>query len=265
MFFLHGILGSGANWRTFARRWVAARPEWGAVLVDLRKHGGSQDFPPPHTLAACAGDLVDLERAVPGPVQGVLGHSFGGKVALAYLARRGEQLAHAFIIDSMPGARSDARGSEQVVKLLDLLEHLPPTFASREDFIARVEAAGFSREIALWQAMNLKREGEVYTLRVDLPAIRALLDDYFAQDFWPVIEAPRSATQVHLIIGGRSTVFNAEDRERAARIAAASGGRVTYDVFPNAGHWVHVDEPEGLLNLVIARTGSDRRTSPVRG
>ena len=34
--FLHGILGSGGNWRTFARRFVAARPDWAAVLVDLR-------------------------------------------------------------------------------------------------------------------------------------------------------------------------------------------------------------------------------------
>ena len=35
MLFLHGILGSGANWRTVARKIVAARPQWGAVLVDL--------------------------------------------------------------------------------------------------------------------------------------------------------------------------------------------------------------------------------------
>ena len=35
MLFLHGILGSGANWRSFARALVKERPEWGAVLVDF--------------------------------------------------------------------------------------------------------------------------------------------------------------------------------------------------------------------------------------
>ena len=34
MLFLHGILGSGPNWRTFAKQVVAERPDWGAVLED---------------------------------------------------------------------------------------------------------------------------------------------------------------------------------------------------------------------------------------
>ena len=55
---LHGILGSGVNWRTFAKRLVTARPEWGAVLVDLRMHGESQGAPPPHTLASAAVDVA---------------------------------------------------------------------------------------------------------------------------------------------------------------------------------------------------------------
>lgn len=41
MLFLHGILGTRANWRGIARRFVDARPGWGAVLVDLREHGES--------------------------------------------------------------------------------------------------------------------------------------------------------------------------------------------------------------------------------
>lgn len=61
MFFLHGILGSGANWRTFAKQIVTARPEWGAVLVDLRLHGESQSgFAKPHTIAAAADDVLAL-------------------------------------------------------------------------------------------------------------------------------------------------------------------------------------------------------------
>src|SRR5687767_12064792 len=80
--FLHGILGSGANWRSFAKGLLAACPGWGAVLVDLRMHGSSQGFAPPHTVAAAAADLASL--GLPGPLGAVVAHSFGGKVALAY-------------------------------------------------------------------------------------------------------------------------------------------------------------------------------------
>jgi esterase len=55
---LHGSFGAGRNWATVVRRLVAARKDWGAVLVDLRLHGASQGFPPPHTLAACADDAL---------------------------------------------------------------------------------------------------------------------------------------------------------------------------------------------------------------
>src|ERR1044071_10307564 len=77
LFFLHGLLGRGSNWHGFAQQLVAARPEWTAVLVDLRMHGGSQGFAPPHTLAAASADVTALIEslapsrcAVVGPILG---------------------------------------------------------------------------------------------------------------------------------------------------------------------------------------------------
>src|SRR5690348_1027778 len=76
---LHGLFGAGRNWRTVAGRLVQVRPEWGVILVDLRMHGDSQDFPPPHTLRTAAGDLAMLRNATGLRTAGVLGHSFGAK------------------------------------------------------------------------------------------------------------------------------------------------------------------------------------------
>jgi len=256
--FLHGILGSGGNWRTFARRLVAARPSWGAVLVDLRMHGASQGFSPPHTLAACAEDLQRLEAELGLPVAAVLGHSFGGKVALEYAARRPD-LEIAWILDSSPGARPDARGSESTVRIVRLLETVPERFAKREAFIDWVVAHGTDRPIAMWLAMNLRvaQDGEGYALRVDLPALRSLLDDYFARDEWPVIEEAiertSSRTRFHLIVGGRSSVLDAAELQHAQGLAAGSD-RVSVHVIPEAGHWLHVDAPDALFDLVAAAT-----------
>ena len=252
MLFLHGILGTGSNWRTFARQWVDRHPSWGAVLVDLRLHGSSQGLAPPHTLAACAGDLRALETALPGPIRGLLGHSFGGKVALEYLGLA-PGIEIAVVVDSTPGARPDARGSESTVRIVSLLERLPPVFASREAFIEEIVRAGNDRAIAMWLAMQVKpaRTGPGYEWRIDLPGVRSLLDDYFERDAWEVLS--RTQSRVVLVIGGKSTVLSEADRERAAGLAKLRPN-VEVHTLPDAGHWVHVDAPEALLALVSQAT-----------
>lgn len=251
MLFLHGILGSGANWRTFAKGIVAERPDWGAVLVDLRLHGESQEgFAPPHTLDAAASDLEALiaELGAERPVRGVLAHSFGGKVALVLAGRRPE-LEQLFVIDSTPSARPDAKGSESTRHIVELLRDLPEEFANRGDFTTWIESRGVSRPVAMWLAMNVRPIPNTtrFVFRVDVAGIRQMLDDYFARDVWSVLERPRETMQAHLIIGGKSGVLDAADRARAPTCPDT-----TFDVIARADHWVHVDAPEELKALVLS-------------
>jgi pimeloyl-ACP methyl ester carboxylesterase len=250
MLFLHGILGSGANWRTFAKAIVAERPEWGAVLVDLRLHGESQDgFARPHTLDAAAADVQGLiaELGEGKPVRGILAHSFGGKVALA-VADRQRDLEQLFVIDSTPSARPDAKGSESTRHIVELLRELPEEFANRGDFTTWIESRGVSRPVAMWLAMNVRPIPNTtrFVFRVDVAGIRDMLDDYFARDLWHVLERPHPGLAAHLIIGGKSGVVDAADRERAAKTPD-----LTFDVIDRADHWVHVDAPDELKALVL--------------
>jgi len=256
--FLHGIFGSGSNWRGVARRFVAARPSWGAALVDLRMHGRSQaGFAEPHTIAGAAADLHAFAPLVPGPVRGVLGHSFGGKVALDYAASREGDLDVAWIVDSTPSARQDARGSESTVHVLEILESLPKTFATRAAFSAAMAEAGVSAPTTEWLAMNVERHGDALRLRLDLEAIRALLEDYFYRDMWSILEHPTGTVSTHLIVGGRSSVFNSEDQRRAQAAALSHPGRVAYHFIADAGHWVHVDAPDALLEILTSTAGAE--------
>jgi esterase len=72
---LHGIYGAGRNWGSIARRLVEARPEWGAVLVDLRNHGQSRGFAEPHTIASAAADVDRLVEHLDLHAAALLGHS----------------------------------------------------------------------------------------------------------------------------------------------------------------------------------------------
>jgi pimeloyl-ACP methyl ester carboxylesterase len=255
MLFLHGILGSGANWRMIAKRFIAARPRWGAVLVDLRMHGASLSFAPPHTVANAAQDLVALEARVPGPIRGILGHSFGGKVALQWTREEGERLGleRAFIIDSNPGARPDGRGSEGTIKVVELLATLPESFPTRQSFVEEIQRRGQDLAIAQWLAMNLERDGDKLRFALDVNAIRALLDDYFARDLWSVVENPPGDAKIVLINGAKSNVYDENDRARAEAIVAKNE-RVSLHIVPRAGHWVHADAPEALHDLLVAES-----------
>lgn len=255
MLFLHGIFGTGANWRTIARRFVAAAPSWGAVLVDLRMHGRSQGLAPPHTVAAAADDLVALARELPGgerALGGVVGHSFGGKVALELVRALAGDLDVAYVVDATPGPRPDARGSASTVRVLDLLDALPPTLPTREAFSEVLARSGLGPDLVGWLAMNVVREGGAFRFGLDLVAIRALLDDYFARDLWSLVDDPPGRVRLELVIGGASTVFDDADRAHAHRAAEARPDRVRVHVVPGASHWVHVDAPDALVALVTA-------------
>ena len=257
MLFLHGILGRRANWRSFARRWTALRPGWGAILVDLRDHGDSQDLPGPRTIAAAAADLVTLADAVcearAGRVAGILGHSFGGKVAIAaaeQLRGAGRPLDELWVIDAPPGPRTQPR-DRSTDRIFELLAQLPDPLASRGEFIDAVIAGGVARGVAQWLATNLveHEHGASWRFGLDLDRVRMLLSDFAIVDLWPALAAEAAAgVRVGLVLGGDSQAVFGAQRERAEALAAS--GRVAVEVIDGAGHWVHVDRPDALLKVL---------------
>jgi pimeloyl-ACP methyl ester carboxylesterase len=243
--FLHGILGRGANWRSMARTLVADHPQWAAVCVDLRLHGGSLDAPPPHTLRACAEDLRALE--LPYPVTSVIGHSFGGKVGLEYASLRAAEdapLEHLWVLDSVPGARPDRSGSEAIAEVLAALRAVPRSHRSRGRFVAALEEAGLTRPIAQWLAMSVERTDEGVRYPIDLDAIESVLTDYFAADCW---DAVARARETHLVIGTHSAVYAPADQARAAALAEGHDDIHVHRL--PAGHWLHVESPAALQAL----------------
>jgi esterase len=240
--FLHGILGRGINLKTLATRFVDQRPEWSAWLVDLRGHGRSPKGTPGASLEAAALDVVDLAKRNELPLAAIAGHSFGGKAALE-AARIGNitSLKDVVVIDSMPGAREPLEGADSALGIIKTIEYVKGTLTSIAEWVEALEKRGLPRHMAQWLAGSLR-------FGMDFQEIRALLKDYFARDLWSVVEKPPGETRVHLVIGDQSDAYSATDRARALRIAALNP-RITVNVLP-AGHWVHVDDLEGLLRVM---------------
>lgn len=266
--FLHGILGSGQNLRTVARRFVEACPGWDAAVVDLRGHGRSVPVGEgPPTLETVATDLAETLAFEAVPVAAVVGHSFGGKVALELARRwgpgmlaRGDgrivPLEHVVVMDSLPGARPTRQGSESIEQVIETLEALAQPFPDRNAFVAAVEARGHGKPIAQWLATSLKRRDDgTFVLGIDLAFVRAVLADYFELDYWGLLEAvPERGglSGVHLVVGRRSTVFLPPDLERARALEAR--GHLTLDLV-DAGHWVHAEAPDAVVEILTRRIG----------
>ena len=302
---LHGLMGSGRNWRTFARalsaRLAAGGTPWRFALVDHVWHGrtfGDRTHrewrnPSVQTAAAngaCAvnlaasavGDFAAHVRAV-NPhcrVAAVIGHSLGGKIALRHLARLGDANAlpphptQWWSLDSVPSAVAhpddDPHGVQRVIDAVR--NHLPRTFAAREELGTALSAmpggVTFPRDLVDWLGTNLAPADPTagatspLTWQFDPDGAAALYDAYKRDD-----GALRVALDPPMGHGGRHNgssvvhevhVVRAERSERwpkdtvAALVARAKerGSRLRYHALRDAGHWLHVDNPGGLRDVL---------------
>ena len=245
IYLLHGIYGSGRNWGSIARRFVDERTEWGVVLVDLRLHGSSHGFAPPHTMEAVTRDVIELEQALGLPASVVIGHSFGGKVALL-LGAEPDPPEQIWVADS---TLQTGEPEGTAWKVIGITRGLPSSFATRELLADAMVANGYERAVGMWLGMNLERAGTEFRWKLDWAGVEEMLRDYFAADVWGIIEQPPAETRIHMI---RAVKSDSIDEESATRIRAAgeATGRVyLHDI--DAGHWLNVDNPDALLGLLL--------------
>lgn len=252
----HGILGSGHNLRGLARRLVERLPGWRALTLDLRNHGESRGAAAPHTLMASADDLVDTFAGVGAP-QAILGHSFGAKVALAWAAQAATPPRELWLLDAPLGARdrgTDTDGAREIEALLAALASVAVPIASRAALVEALRKRALPEPICQWMTTNLRPAGAAFCWRFELPAIAAMVDSFWQSDLWPAVPTLAPTTAIHLVRAGRGGRFS--EAERARVDDAAARGLLEELVIPHVGHWLHTEDPEALLALMVPRLAS---------
>jgi pimeloyl-ACP methyl ester carboxylesterase len=251
-FIIHGILGSAKNWRSFSQRLADAYPGWRWVLVDLRNHGDSPKGSGPHTLMACAEDLIALATRISVKPEVVIGHSFGGKVAMQYATLQPKGLQCTWVLDTNPGpAQTDLRriSSTNVVQVFRALKAVPQPLTTREELVSFLLERGFARVLADWMTTNLRREDDGFRWRFDLPGVSHMVDSYTQADFFETLRETNHAGSVELV-RAEQTDWPESDRESLKTMDADMALPFSYHVLAKSGHWVHVERPNELIELL---------------
>ncbi len=242
---LHGIFGAGRNWATVMKRLVALRPDWSALLVDLRGHNRSTGFAPPHSVQIAAHDVAQLVQTLQPTPWAILGHSFGGKVALHTATSAPTPPTQVWLVDATPQTATPA-GTPW--KILEAVRELPNQFDSRDDALNQLLDRGIPTRAAHWLTANLTHTDSHYTWPFEPDTVTDLLTDYYNADLWHVIDDPANPFDTHVIKAQDSTILTDNACQHIEHASAQTGRAHLHHV---AGeHWVNTDNPDALVALL---------------
>ena len=256
---LHGIMGQGRNWMQAAKALVDAVPTYKVLLVDHRGHGANgATIPGPHDVDACARDVAATVAAATGAGAAtpsdasalnegggaplVIGHSFGGKVALAYAAGEPEPPTKTWLLDSNP--RRGAAGGGTAAVLDALAAASASGYATKRDAVAALVGRGLDAPTAQWLAMTTETRGGEVFFAYDVDCVRDLYDAYLATDLGDAARELAADGRFGLVAAGRGGM-------------GLEGSDLVTHALPDAGHNVHVDDLPGLLDILVAQNKTD--------
>ncbi|KAJ6858990.1 protein ABHD11 [Populus alba x Populus x berolinensis] len=235
------------------------------LLVDLRCHGDSASIRKrgPHTVASTAFDVLKLVAQLRITPRVLIGHSFGGKVALSMVEQAAKPLAQSvrvWSLDATPGkVRAGGDGEDHPAELISFIRKLPKEVFSKRDIVNALIQEGFSKDIAQWVVTNLKTNGppgspsSSFSWMFDLDGISEMYQSYEETNLKFVENLPQGV-HVNFLKAERSLHrWALEDLQRihaAEDLAAEEGAGVEMHVLEDAGHWVHADNPDGLFRIL---------------
>jgi pimeloyl-ACP methyl ester carboxylesterase len=233
---LHGLFGSGRNWRSVAQH-LAERHR--VLTFDLRNHGAS-----PWADGMSYGEMVEdlraslrargIERAA------LLGHSMGGKVAMLMALLHPREVDRLVVVDIAPAANPP--NLLAYIRAMRALDLRGLTRRSEAD-LQLAEAAPDPAERA-FLLQNLVIGQNAAHWRLNLEAIE--------RDFPQIVGFPDlPAGTVYpgpalFVSGARSNYIQPKHEPLIQHLFPQA--RITR--IEGAGHWVHAEQPQAFLQAI---------------
>ncbi|MEM9139933.1 MAG: alpha/beta fold hydrolase [Pseudomonadota bacterium] len=233
----HGLFGSARNFNTMGRKLAQGRR---VALVDMRNHG---DSPWDNSVAYpdMAGDLAQAIQGLGGPAV-VLGHSMGGKAAMALALEHPDLVAGLIVADIAPITYPHSHlGYIQAMRALDL-----SGITRRGEADPMLADAIPDAPIRAFILQNLIVEAGAARWRLNLKALEAGMDTLTG---WPdALDSRAYGGPCLFLKGGASDYVDAAGEARGRMLFPSAEVRA----IDGAGHWLHAERPDAFRHAVEA-------------
>lgn len=248
---VHGLYGSSDNWLTVGKK-LSAR--FKVFMIDQRNHGRSPNSDV-HSYKAMKDDLATffdqhrIEKAI------VMGHSMGGKTAMCFAADYPERIEKLIVVDIAPKNYFLLNDESQYFLHNNILQAMLEIdfgrMESRKDIENYLLQKIDSAQIVQFLLKNVHRKKEthhfewrlnVQVLFENLDEIISGVNERWFDDRLPIFNYP-----VLFIKGANSNYILPED---FSSIRSIYPDAAIVEI-PNAGHWLHAEQPELFMEAVI--------------
>lgn len=233
---LHGLFGAAQNFGAIQKRLAMRRR---VIALDLRNHGGS-----PHVdamdYASMAADVAETLAALGALPAAVVGHSMGGKAAMALTLTRPGSITRLVAADIAPvGHSSTLRPYIAAMRAVPLSSAL-----TRREADAALAATIPEPAIRAFLLLSLRFGAEGPAWRLNLPALAAAMP---AIEGFPAFDTAWDG-KVLSLAGGRSDYVDARGMDAFRRLFPS----VRFATLEGAGHWLHAEQPEAFVAAIEA-------------
>ena len=232
---LHGLFGTLDNWQTIGKKLAE---DYMVFLVDQRNHGRSPHFSE-HSYSLMADDLRTFMESEWLHQAYLIGHSMGGKTAMQFALDYPEMVEKLVVVDIGPNQN---KSNHQAV--FDAFYSVDVDLINSRNEAADLMAKKIDDpEVLQFLLKNLSRRKEGgFRWKMNLEALErnysAILANVEGEDNYP--------GETLFIKGGKSDYLQESDlKEIRQQFPIAE--MVT---IPRAGHWVHAEAPNELLELL---------------
>ncbi|MFT5504029.1 MAG: esterase [Gammaproteobacteria bacterium] len=235
---LHGLFGSSRNWQSIAKQYAGT---FQVISVDARCHG--QSFHNADMNYDCmSDDVIRLMDSLGLEKCHLLGHSMGGKTAMAVSVKENERISKLLLVDIAPIVyRHSHDHLIDPILALDL-----DGISNRADADRILSEKVIDAQLRSFLLHNLVRNDGQWQWQVNWSSIKfnmnKLLGEPVDGDKWQV----RSPT---LVISGAKSDYVNSDAEVAFKKHFL---QLQYQKIDGAGHWLHAEKPELFLHYTLA-------------
>ena len=221
---VHGLFGSARNFSTMARKLSDKRT---IIVPDMRNHGTSPRFST-QSYFDMAGDLAAL---INEPMD-VVGHSMGGKAAMVLALTQPQKVASLIVADIAPvGYRHTQLPLIEAMQRLDL-----SGISSRRDADNALAQSVAEPAVRAFLLQSLDVADKRWRLNLDV--LGAEMDKIIG---FPAMSQHYGGPTLFLR-GGKSDYVQDASHAEINRLFP----NATHQELPNAGHWLHAEDPSGF-------------------